>query len=85
MVTLESTALRDRMQEACKVDGIEAGPGSVAGHRGAVWDRRFLEPVDLCPTATRLATCGLALPLHPRLTHGELRRVVAAVRKALPG
>lgn len=83
MLTLDSTAERDRVQEACKASGIETEPGSVAAHLGAVWGGRFVEPVDLCPIATRLASCGLALPLHPRLTDDEIRRVVATVRKAL--
>ena len=83
MITLDSVAERDRVQEACKASCIETGPGSVAGHLGAVWGRQFVEPEDLCPIATRLAMCGLALPLHPRLTDDEIRRVVATVRKAL--
>ncbi len=83
MVTLDSPARRDRVQEVCKASGIETGPGSVAGHQGAVWKRRFLEPEDQCPVSTRLAKCGLALPLHPRLTDEDLDRVVTTVRKAL--
>lgn len=83
MVTLDSPARRDHVREACKASGIETGPGSVAGHQGAVWGRRFLEPEDQCPVSTHLARCGLALPLHPRLTDEDLDRVVAAVRKAL--
>lgn len=83
MITLDSVADRDRVQEVCNASGIETSPGSVAGHLGAVWGRQFVEPEDLCPIATRLATCGLALPLHPRLTDDEIRRVVATVRKAL--
>lgn len=82
MITLDSAAERARVQEVCRVDGIETGPGSVAGHRGAVWGRQFVEPEDLCPMATRLAAFGLALPLHPRMTDDDIRRVVAAVRKA---
>lgn len=83
MLTLDSGAVRDQVQKACKSDGIETGPGSMAAHLEAAWGRKFLEPEDLCPTATRLAACGLALPLHPRLTDDEIRRVVATVRKAL--
>ena len=82
MVTLDSTAQRDRVQEVCRASGVETGPGSVAAHWGAVWGRQFVEPEDLCPASTRLATCGLALPLHPKLTDDEIRRVVAAVCKA---
>lgn len=83
MVTLDSPARRDRVQEWCKTQGIETGPGSVAGHQGAVWGRRFIEPEDQCPASTRLARCGLALPLHARLTDEDLARVVAAVRQGL--
>lgn len=83
MITLDSAATRDRVQETCKAGGIECGPGSVAGHRGVCWGRQFVEPEDLCPVATHLADCGLALPLHPRLTDDDIRRVVAAVRRAL--
>lgn len=85
MILLESIAARERVQEVCKAGGIETGPGSVAGHTASVWNRKFLEPEDLCPVATRLATFGLALPLHPRLTEEEARRVVAAVRRSLQG
>jgi perosamine synthetase len=83
MATLDSEAERDHVQAVCKAEGIETGPGSVAGHLGAVWGRQFVEPEDLCPISTRLATCGLALPLHPRLTDDEVRRVVTTMRKAL--
>lgn len=84
MITLDSPTERERVQAICKADGVEAGPGSVAGHCGAVWGSQFLEPIDLCPASTRLATCGLALPLHPRMTEDDVYRVVSALRKALP-
>lgn len=83
MVVLESVAVRERVQEVCRAEGIETAPGSVAGHLGAVWEQQFLKPTDLCPVSTRLATCGLALPLHPQLTETEVGRVVTVVRKAL--
>lgn len=85
MVTLDSEAGRDRVQALCMNNGIETGPGAVAGHRGAVWKRQFLEPEDLCPASTRLAACGLALPLHPRLTEEDLGRVISTLRQALSG
>jgi dTDP-4-amino-4,6-dideoxygalactose transaminase len=83
MITLASEAERVRVQEFCKTNGIETGPGSVAGHRAAFWGNQFLEPEDLCSVSTRLATCGLALPLHPRLTEAEVARVTTALRTAL--
>lgn len=84
MVTLASPAERVRVQEACKARGIEAGPGSVAGHAGAVWGGRFLEPEDLCPVSTRLAACGLALPLHPLLEEEDVLRVAEVLREQVP-
>ncbi|MSU57638.1 MAG: DegT/DnrJ/EryC1/StrS family aminotransferase [Pedosphaera sp.] len=83
MITLESAAERQCIHEACKAAGIETGPGSVAAHTTAVWGQQFLQPEDSCPASTRLATCGLALPLHPRLTDDDMRRVVATLKKAL--
>ena len=83
MVTLSSVALRDRVQAACKAAGIETGPGAVSGHTGALWNGQFTTPEDLCPVSTRLATCGLALPLHPQLTADDVQRVIAAVRQAV--
>lgn len=83
MVLLDSRALCERIQTACRTAGAEAGPGSVAGHRGAVWEARFTDPEDLCPNSTRLAACGLALPLHSQMTDGDVRRVAEAIREAL--
>ena len=83
MITLESFDLRERVHEICKAAGIETGPGSMAAHSAAVWGNQFLKPQDLCPVATRLAACGLALPLHTHLTDDDMRRVVAAIKKAL--
>lgn len=85
MVTLDSEAGRDRVQAFCKTEGIETGPGAVAGHRGVIWQRQFTEPEDVCPVSTRLAACGLALPLHPRLTDDDLGRVISTLRQALSG
>lgn len=83
MVVLKSPEERERVQAACRAAGIEAGPGSVAGHTGAVWDSQFTEPEDLCPASARLAKCGLALPLHPRMTETDVHRVAATLREAL--
>ena len=80
MVVLSSPEERARVQAHCKAQGIETGPGSVAGHTGLVWGERFLAPEDLCPVSTRLATCGLALPLHPLLSCDDVDRVAAVVR-----
>jgi dTDP-4-amino-4,6-dideoxygalactose transaminase len=84
MVTFDSATHRDRAHELCKANGIETGPGSVAAHHGSVWGCQFLDPEDLCPGATHLGTCGLALPLHPRLTVDDIRRVTATLHRTLP-
>lgn len=83
MIVLASPNERHRVQELCKCEGIETGPGSVAGHAALFWGERFIKPEDLCPVSSRLATCGLALPLHPLLTEGDVDRVIAVVRHAL--
>ncbi len=83
MITLESEALRSRVHEACRASGIETGPGAVAGHAGALWGGQFLQPQDLCPVSTRLATCGLALPLHAQLTPDDLRHVSSTIHKSM--
>ncbi len=85
MVVLESEAIRAHVQARCHALGVECGPGSVAGHRGAVWGGRFVAPVDQCPVSTRLATCGLALPLSPQMTRADIARVSNAMRAALAG
>jgi dTDP-4-amino-4,6-dideoxygalactose transaminase len=83
MVTLESQQLREQLMQSCLDEGIQTGPGSVAGHTGLAWGRGFVEPKDLCPVSTRLANCGLALPLHPLLEEQDVRRVAGVVRRIL--
>jgi dTDP-4-amino-4,6-dideoxygalactose transaminase len=83
MVVLESPEIRERVQAACRAAGIEAGPGSVAGHSAPIWESRFTAPEDLCPVSTRLAECGLALPLHPRMTEADIQRVATTLRNNL--
>lgn len=85
MITLASVGERDLVEGACRAAGIETGPGAVAGHAGANWGGQFTAPADLCPVATHLAVCGLALPLHPRLRRDDVDHVVAIVRGALGG
>lgn len=85
MITLDSVAARDRVQQCCQANGIETGPGAVAGHTGALWNGQFLQPHDLCPVSSRLAACGLALPLHAQLTDDNVRRVSSTVSEAMHG
>jgi dTDP-4-amino-4,6-dideoxygalactose transaminase len=85
MITLDSVAARDRVQQCCQAKGIETGPGAVAGHTGVLWNGQFLRPHDLCPVSSRLATCGLALPLHAQLTDDDIRRVTSTVCEAMHG
>jgi perosamine synthetase len=58
--------------------GIEAGPGSVAGHLGL-----HFQPQPELPISTSLDRHGLALPLHAGLSSGEVQQVVDALLRAL--
>ncbi|RME90679.1 MAG: DegT/DnrJ/EryC1/StrS family aminotransferase, partial [Verrucomicrobia bacterium] len=83
MVVFRDARVRAAVEAACHAAGIGAGPAAVAAHRAPEWNGRFLSPADHCPTASRLADCGLALPLHPQLRAEELDRVVQRIRTAL--
>jgi len=75
MVVLDERFDRAEMIRRLAAQGIEAGPGSVAGHCGEVYRERFgYRPSDL-PHSARLHNCGLALPLHSHLAHERARDV----------
>lgn len=67
MVVLDERLSRAEVMASLAREGIEAGPGSVAGHCGRVYCERFgYRSADL-PHSARLHACGLALPLHTLL------------------
>lgn len=63
-----------------KAQGIEAGPGSVAGHLG-----RHFQPQPALPVSEELHHQGLALPLHAGLSLDEIHRSLNALRDVLLG
>jgi perosamine synthetase len=69
---------RDRVLDALRAQGIEAQIGTYALHRlGAYRDQGEF------PGASRVFERALALPLHSRLSDGDLDRVAEALRSLL--
>jgi dTDP-4-amino-4,6-dideoxygalactose transaminase len=83
MVVLDDGLDRDRIIERLADAGIEAGPGSVAGHGAAVYRERFGYQPDELPCAAQLDSAGLALPLQPRMDLGDLLDCVACISTLL--
>lgn len=78
MVTLKEGTERQQTIGRLASQGIEAGPGSVAGHLG-----RHFQPQLALPVSERLHRQGLALPLHVGLGEAEVRTCAQALRQAL--
>lgn len=78
MTVLPPTMERARVIERLKADGIEAGPGSVAGHLGA-----HFQPQPPQPVSEGLHHQGLALPLHPGLDAAAVAHCAARLGQAL--
>lgn len=78
MPVLKEPARRTTLIEALRREEIEAGPGSVAAHLGAVF-----QPQPALPVSQRLHEGGLALPLHSSLTTENVGRCVATLKKLL--
>jgi dTDP-4-amino-4,6-dideoxygalactose transaminase len=58
--------------------GIQAGPGSVAGHLAG-----HFQPQEPLPISQQLHHSGLALPLHAELSSPQVEMVAAALLKLL--
>jgi dTDP-4-amino-4,6-dideoxygalactose transaminase len=78
MVVLPERFDRGKVLRHLAQDGIEAGPGSVAAHLSS-----YFQPQPVLPVSELLHHHGLALPLHPGLSIGQVNRVVESLRKHL--
>ena len=78
MAVLPSDTERCAIVEQLKTRGIEAGPGSVAGHLSS-----HLQPQTSLPVSENLHHRGLALPLHAGLSLKDVGQCVTDVRASL--
>jgi perosamine synthetase len=78
MVVLPPEIERQRVIQRLKSEGIEVGPGSVAGHLG-----KTFHPQPGLPVSELLHRQGLALPLHAGMDSAAIRhcaqRLIAAL------
>lgn len=78
-----NAARRDRLLEALRARGIEAGIATTAAHCELPYrDAPETSPVPL-PTSTWLAKNGFALPLHPALSMKDVDLVCDALQAVL--
>jgi len=77
-VVLPPEIERQRVIQRLKSEGIEVGPGSVAGHLG-----KTFHPQPGLPVSELLHRQGLALPLHAGMDSAAIRhcaqRLIAAL------
>lgn len=78
MVILKEGVDRKTVIERLASQGIECGPGSVAGHLASQF-----QPQPVCPVSERLHRQGLALPLYADLQEPEAMACVEALRTIL--
>jgi perosamine synthetase len=71
MLVLADNIDRPQLVQRLAEQGIEAGPGAVAGHLGA-----HFQPQHALPVSDLLAGQGLALPLHAGLDLKDVDFVV---------
>jgi dTDP-4-amino-4,6-dideoxygalactose transaminase len=71
---------RNEVLAALHEVGIGARPGTHAVPDLGLYRRRRDPGHDSCPTASELARCTLALPLHNQMTEIDVDRVVGALR-----
>ena len=67
MVVLDDSLDRGQIVDRLAAEGIEVGPGSVAGHCAAFYRAELGYRPDDLPCSARLNRAGLALPLHSRM------------------
>ena len=83
MVVLDDRLSRDDVIAGLAERGVQAGPGSVAGHCARIFAERIgYAPRDL-PVSARLDRQGLALPLYARKTDEDVARCAGALREAV--
>jgi len=78
MVRLARDTDRARIIQQLALEGIESGPGSVAGHLAA-----HFQPQPALPVSESLHHRGLALPLHAGLEPSQVDLVIEAVQRQL--
>ena len=78
MPVLPEGAERASIIEQLKQHGIEAGPGSVAGHLG-----QHFQPQNALPISENLHHQGLALPLYAGMTKSQVERVTHTLASLL--
>jgi perosamine synthetase len=71
---------RGAIVERLAAQGIECGPGSVAGHLG-----KHFQPQGPLSVAEQLHDRGLALPLHAGMTEEQIQEVADALRRHFQG
>ena len=80
MIVPDDSFDRGQIVDRLAAGGIEAGPGSVAGHCAAFYRERFgYRPADL-PCSARLDRAGLALPLHSLMSPDHVDECVLLLR-----
>jgi len=83
MVVLDDGLSRAEVVARLAARGVQAGPGSVAGHCGAVYRERFGYARADLPVSARLHEQGLALPLFGEMTDDDAAWCAAALREVL--
>jgi perosamine synthetase len=81
-VLLPSHHERDEVVAGLRADGVEAGRLSYALHE--IHSLSWAPVAGSLEVTERVEAQGLALPMHPLLTHDEQDRVIAAMRPYLP-
>mgnify|MGYP001041868720 CR=1 FL=1 len=81
MVVLDDGLSRVQTMTRLASNGVEAAPGSVSGHRGAVYGEHFGYRSDDLPRSARLHDWGLALPLHSAMTVSDAQHCASILRE----
>ncbi len=83
MLVLDAGRDRQEVIDRLVLEGIEAGPGSVAGHCTTFYRERFGHEADDLPCSAHLHQAGLALPLHSHMDASDAKHCVSSLH-ALP-
>ncbi len=79
MPVLRESTDRSSLIRELAARGIEAGPGSVAGHLG-----KHFQPQPALLVSERLHHRGLALPLHPQMDDTAVQQVARTLDLCIP-
>lgn len=83
MVVLDDDIDREALIARLSQRGIEAGPGSISGHRLAVYRERFGYAAAELPESDRLDRQGLALPLYAAMQECDAHQCVSRLLEEL--